>query len=257
MDLIDIKYLFKHILKLNFNQTALNSDLEEWFYFMHIPKTAGTSIRYSLYDQFPSNKVYPNNVDYYIKNNAKYIPPKVFRENHKNILKTDIKLLMGHFGIFPIHNCRNTKPRTFAFFRNPVDRVISELNYHSKKGRRYHGLTLNEKITISKRNNGWLMASQLGYFPKRKNIEEAIENFRYIEVVGLTEYFSESIELLNKTFNWTLSNNYHRNKHKDSLQLKDSHVEEIREFCEVDIVIYQKAKEIFFEKCKAKGIILD
>ncbi|MDF1699160.1 MAG: hypothetical protein P1U56_25120 [Saprospiraceae bacterium] len=254
MDLIDIKYLIKHLVKLNLNQTRLNSNSEEWYYFMHIPKTAGTSIRYMLYDQFSANTVYPNNVDYYFKNNAKYLYPGDFKDHYKDILKPDIKVLIGHYGMFPIRKCRNQKPRTFAFFRNPVNRVISELNYSSKKGRRYDGLTLEEKILESKKTQGREMAAHLGYNPRLNNLEEAIENLNQIDVVGITEYFSESIELLNKTFDWSLPNNYHRNKLKKSIPLDDAYMKEIHEYCEIDRIIYDKAKELFFEKCKAKGI---
>lgn len=254
MDFVDLKFLIKHSLELVSQQKNL-SDLEgEWFYFMHIPKTAGTSLRYALFDQFSATTIYPNNVDYYIKNKAKFISLANFKEEYQLLLSPQVKLLIGHFGLFPINNCRPIKPRTFSFFRDPVQRTISALNYHSQKDRRYSRLNIKDTAATHEDMEGSLMARHLGYIPRKKNIEVVVNNLRELEVVCLTEYFKESIQLLNKTFNWTLSDKYVLNQNRKTTFLKKSKLDDIKKACEVDLEIYKKAKEIFFEKCDANQI---
>lgn len=255
MDLTDVKYIFKHLLELQFQKKADNKE-QDWYYFMHIPKTAGASLRYALFEQFAAHQIYPNNVDYYFKDQAKYIPLNVFRERQTDLIKPDIRLLMGHFGVYPIQNVRKKPPKTFAFFRNPVKRVVSALNYNSKKGRPYYGLSLEEKIEQCRVIEGSMMARNLGYQPKKDNIDAVLKNLEKIDIVCITEYFNESIQLINQIFGWSLPLNVHRNKRQENTPLSEGYMEEIRAFCKADQLVYERAKELFFKACEVKGISL-
>ncbi len=255
MDFTDVKYLFKHLFELNVPR-KINNKSPEWYYFLHIPKTAGTSLRYSLFEQFPATQVYPNNVDYYFKDKAKFIKPAEFKAKHETILHPNIKLLIGHLGLTPLQINKAVPPKTFVFFREPINRTLSALNYNSYKGRHYDNLNLEEKIAMCKKYEGNLYARTLGFRPKKKNIEDAIEQLKKIDVIGITEYYKESIQLINKSFGWNLPYNVHRNSLQKKMVLSDDHLNQIKQFCEPDKVIYSAAKTIFLERCAQKNIVV-
>jgi hypothetical protein len=57
----------------------------EQFFFMHIPKTGGTTFRHMLYNHFPDGTYYPSTQDLW-KNNGSYLDPKQIIKSSKKIL---------------------------------------------------------------------------------------------------------------------------------------------------------------------------
>jgi len=257
VDIHDFKYLVKHLWELT---TAKNSNHlieEDWYYFMHIPKTAGTSIRYALFDQFSGNEIYPNNVDYYLKRRGSYIKYKDFIQKPKAYVTPKIKVLTGHLRLFPIEHCRAKKPKTFTFFRDPVKRIVSSVNYHSINGRRLEKLSLTEKINrIKSKNEGKRMATFFGYDSNENNIEEVLRQIENVDAIGLMEHFDQSLQNINQTFSWDLKSDIHKNKKKAKTTLDPLLLQAIQEACHIDSIVYNHAKKIFLNQCKANGIVI-
>lgn len=253
MDLIDLKYLFKHGRELLTRSTSIETK-DDWFYFIHIPKTAGTSIRYMLYKQFKAIEIYPNNVDFYILNKGKYVTLKDFKSNHNNYITKYTKLLMGHFRLFPVENWKGNPPKTFTFFRDPISRIVSTINYHKKKGRRYENLTEEDIISKIEIKESQQMARTFGYDPIKNNIKETLENISKVDAIGITENMDISIKNINKTFRWQLISNSHRNKSNQGTSQNKGLINKIESLNMIDVVVYNHAKSVFKNQCNYNGI---
>ena len=71
MDISDVPFLLKNVKDHFSRSQSLSEDV--MYYFMHIPKTAGTSFRYSLYDYFNTTSIYPGPIEYFVQQKAQYL----------------------------------------------------------------------------------------------------------------------------------------------------------------------------------------
>lgn len=152
----------------------------ELIFFMHIPKTAGTTLRQIIQQQYGEEHIFPA----YIGVGAATLPEhidklksKLNQELYKQVnqtdsplgqlltqslnqstnqsisspLKPEIKLILGHVG-FGLHEILGRELKYITFLRHPVDRVISWY-YHQQrvKDAKYHQesqyFSLRELIT--------------------------------------------------------------------------------------------------------------
>jgi hypothetical protein len=109
--------------------------------FMHIPKTAGTSIRFAFEKKFSSKE------RIYIYDN----PPGISLDEFQNISAdklSDIRFVHGHFR-FGLHESFQQPAKYYTVLRDPVDRVIS-LYYHYKRnpGNWYHDIIRKEHLGL-------------------------------------------------------------------------------------------------------------
>ena len=247
MDLVDIKYLIKHHKELAFGQKTVREESDEWFYYMHVPKSGGTSLRYALYDEFGAVATYPNLVDYYWRQKGGYVPKQVFYNEPRSYFDDSKRLLIGHYGLFPL-TLRTAKPRVFTILRHPVARVISAINYHSEKGRRFYGMPNSDVIEACKRIECSRIQESIGYKLDHfcsKTINSKLDS---IEVVGILEYLDQSISLLNFEFGWDLKLSSHRNKANQTRSFTDQEKKILKELCEGDIAIYELALQRFMSR---------
>ncbi len=215
------------------------------YYLLHIPKTAGTSLRYDLYDAFPAGAVYPDAWEYYIQNKARYLTRLEINEKQFKQLFLENEIVIGHFGLKPWHLLKEQKPKTLAFFRHPVDRIWSSIRYHSKKGRRYHGKTMVEILEEYDRTEGQMMARMLGYQKKRDNLEECFENLEKLDAIGITEAYDNSLDKINQAFGWQLKSQHKRNSGRLTIPIEGKWQMAITEISDLDLKIYEKAQHLF------------
>ncbi len=256
MDFTDWKYLIRQQVEIW--KPAAPSEGKDWYYFLHIPKTAGTSFRYTLYDQFPAAQTYPNAVEYYLRQKARYIPLAQFRKQPNYFFPDSKKLLIGHYRMFPNQNVRETPPAVITFFRKPVDRYLSSLHYHYQKGRRYEGLPFGAISERHRIGEGSQHARSLGFLPARDNFSQAFENLEKIDGIGLLEYYQASITLFNRKFGWSLKPMWKNVAKKGKrMQLSKRDLEAIEGYCALDNALYERAKQRFFEACEQYGVALE
>ena len=143
MDFSNIKYLIKHGIE-NVTGDSFDRLEEEWYYFMHIPKTAGTTFRYVLYDYFKQTRIYPNYFELLFKQKSQYIGWGKFKEGEDNFFPKGKQLLVGHFGTAPIKQYKDHPPIVLSFVRQPVKRVMSSIIFHQDVTRRFHGLSIDD-----------------------------------------------------------------------------------------------------------------
>lgn len=238
-------------LALPFSRQTKAAD--EWFYFLHIPKAAGTSLRYALYEKFRAHEVYPNNVDYYFRHRAKYISVKQLQQRKEQLFPQWKKLLIGHFQLFPLDkNFRSPPPRSICFLRHPVDRVVSSIDYLRASGRRYQGLSFEQVLSEYGEQEGRLQACSLGYKPRRRNMQQVLENLEKIDVLGVVEHYRRSIQLINREFNWELNSDYRKNVSAKTHGAASDNMlrEQVAAYCELDLTLYEYGLKRFEAHCR-------
>lgn len=157
-------------------------------FFIHIPKTAGTSFREAAIKHWSAKKVLS---DY---GASKHSSPVVTRLVHADrdyhqfnlyLEKQSIKMLSGHA---PVRFYRRIFPanRLITFVRDPVERVISHFRtacqFQSFSGSLEEFCTNPENINLQSRYLAQMPIELIGF-------------------IGLTERFEESLQLFNQQYN--------------------------------------------------------
>lgn len=204
--------------------------------FIHIPKTAGTSFRLAAQACFGTESSFfdysPNSSE-----TSKLIHQFTDAGQDLYILQQAFK---KHNGIFLSGHIPATKFApifasldTITFVRSPVDQVLS--HYH-------HYVRFNN------------YQQNLEYFINEKRFQNihtrmlAGRNLEFFGFIGITEYFSQSIRLINDYYNInlkTLRTNVSEETPEVREKIPDDLIELIKSVNSDDLKLYQKAKSIF------------
>lgn len=243
-------------------------------YFLHIPKTAGQTLSYSVLNQYFSEaEIFPA-VHY----------SGFFGSDFRRL--ADYRLFRGHFYHFFVRMLPQT-PAIITFLRDPVERTISSYEYMRRETGHYLHADAMGYSSLSE----WLQHSRFFYPnsmvtalaadldpfsfvtrvrarlgpnadldaaivshmysrpPGRPELERAKERLASYEFVGLTERFGESVELLRHTFAWPASE-----RHQDYnlaagrvklAELSPKTQELLRQTHELDWELYRFGEELF------------
>jgi len=230
--------------------------------FLHIPKTAGTTLHQVVDRQVPRDQTW------------------AFDETHGfadfqalgEARKAEIRLFKGHM-IFGLHE-RLPGPATyFTLLRDPIERVISE--YHFARTTPTHhlyarihaeGLSLRrvfelgiepmmENAQTRMLSGGWYTA-QFGEC-SREALDAAIDNLEnHFAVVGLTERFDETLLLLKAAFGWRNVFYVRRNvapARPRQSDLSPATLERVRQHNLLDLALYDYAVERFERQMQQAG----
>lgn len=230
----------------------------ETLFFVHIPKTAGTSFRFAaeaafgagqvIYDYGPAshkthsglqeNLYQPQSLTQWGCNHPLVLDAD-FEAVNRWIKAQDMRLFGGHC---VVHKYRHLFPseRTVTFMRNPVDRVVSFYHHHVRQLN--YGGTLRE-FAAEKR-----FANLQSFYTRSTPVSE----FGFI---GITEQYQASIQLFNATYDVALPifdmNQKPARQHDD---LDEDTARWILKHNQEDVERYQEALHCFDERLHRCGL---
>jgi len=232
--------------------------------FQHIPKTAGTTLRYIIQYQFPPSAI----CELYGSSG----PHAQRIDKLKNLSESQrkrIKIINTHLG-FGLHDFLQQPYTYITFLREPVSRAISMYYYYQKtKNPRFLNLSLKEFVQtysgvqngMTKNLAGIVLQSQLSdnnesqeFNCNRETLEIAQRNIQeHFKFIGISERFDESLLILREILGWKIplydksnASQKPRDIEQDTLRL----IETLNEF---DLELYEYAKDIFEDYIKRLG----
>jgi len=231
-------------------------------FFVHIPKTAGTTLGGILVQHYGRDRVFACHPDRSI---VGYTAEDFlsFPAEKRN----KFQLVRGHFG-YGLHEDYQEPYKYITILRDPVDRVISHYYYVLKRTDHYlHKKVTSENISLKdyvtsgmtgEMDNGQLrmLTGPKGYYAKfgtctPELLELAKENLRNdFLVVGISERFDETLLVLREVlgvytpFYLNLKVNNKRPKRE---KISEDVVAAIREHNQLDEELYNFANELMDE----------
>ena len=233
--------------------------------FLHIPKTAGTTLLKIIYRQYPPETVLSFGTDAH-ESVAQF---KALDEESRK----KIRLLHGHMA-YGLHEYLPGPTEYFTVLRDPVARVISYYNFICRTSGHYlydevvgkdlslHALLESELPLMMNDGQVRLLSGVWGepafgevslamLETARKNLADSFI------VVGLTEQFDKTLYLLKEKLNWQQVITYQRqNVSRQGIkenQLPRATVELIKRINRQDIALYACAQDFFNEQCAQQG----
>jgi len=223
--------------------------------FLHIHKTAGTTLRQIIDSQYGQQNVltfYNQNSNHLIDNLDSLL-----------IVNPRYKALIGHFN-FGVHN-KISFPTTYTtFLRHPVARTISHykewLVNHPNWLLDENGNTqsLIENIHSNPENYSDYQCKMLtqsnGVANNIKSLGQmALDNLlTYFSGIGLVEYFEESIILLSKNLGWKPINYKALNVKNIDMEITPELIELVLSINKQDMFLYEEMEKRLIHKIKAK-----
>lgn len=212
-------------------------------YFLHIPKTAGTTLRLMLEAQLHEKEIYP------------------YRNQRHPRIPVTHELVSGHF---PYWLCKKMDPEfdhafKITILREPVERYLSYLR--AKKQTNENVLDL-EAVMKQKKRSFWLLDNALCHnlssdptLEGEALLENAKQNLQQIDCVLFFNHFEEDVTELFHRLGIDLNEGYSgcridipRMNTTEKEPASEALLEKIRKANELDIQLYEYAKSHLSKK---------
>jgi hypothetical protein len=247
------------------------SSTPQTVFFVHIPKTAGTSLSVVLQGMYPPERTY--HID-----NSRYEDSS---EDFKRLSaheKAQFSLVDGHM-YYGLYTSMPHESSHFTMLRNPVKRLVSLYNYGLQtRSVSWRARMIEEKPTFidfvkghytNTADNGiarFLSAHNLSIVPYGQcdsdTANQAIANLKSnFSAIGFLEVFDQSLLLLKNALAWTSQPLYKRRNVTPRLnlgdlklvkfsQLTEADLEQIEDYVKWDKVVCQAARGMFVESLR-------
>jgi hypothetical protein len=219
--------------------------------FLHLPKTAGTTLNRLIEWEYRLSEMYS-------------VDPVLFQWSAAHMRKLPLprlrktRMFKGHM-LFGLHQTLPQSSTYITVLRDPVERVLSA--FYFMRSYKLHPLywklrrekwTIDEFVERLTRDNVQckIIAGADYHAPCTEAISEKASQHlsQYFSVVGLSERFEESLALMKLRFGWQLKSyssfNVTRTRPKKG-DLSSTTLDLIRERNRFDIALYQHAATLF------------
>ena len=219
--------------------------------FLHLPKTAGTTLNRLIEWEYPLSAMYS-------------IDPVLFEWSAAHLRKLPLarlrktRMFKGHM-LFGLHEILPQPSTYITVLRDPVERVLSA--FYFMRSYRLHPLywklrrekwTIEEFVQRSTRDNVQckIIAGADYHAPCTEAILEKASHHlnEHFSVVGLSERFEESLALMKLRFGWQLKSyssfNVTRSRPKRG-DLSSTTLDLISDRNRFDVALYQHAATLF------------
>lgn len=236
--------------------------------FLHIPKTAGSTLGYPMHRQYPRESIFLIDGNYPEKSVQKFLSLPIEERNQYSCIS-------GHIP-FGLHQHISQDVHYVTILRDPVERLISLYHHilHEETHYLYQAVT-SEQMTlldfVSSRlstelcNDQTRRISGLGEWNQKTDqtrvdehvFQKALENIEtFFPVIGLTEMFDHSLLLMKDAFSWK-NVFYSRRKVAKSrpsqAEIHSEVINVIKKRNRYDILLYHYAQQRLEEQIKEKG----
>lgn len=214
------------------------------FFFIHIPKTGGTSFRQMLQTQFKPDEIFPN--ENLIRKLKGYPYLNELNEIYQDKI-SNVSLLVGHYPL-SAYQLLSNDVKLLTFFREPVSRAVSFIRYYKKTNQDYKNSSLEEIFNseINQLSNMQVKIISSIFNDNNKNrINVAIENLNRLDFFGISEDFNTSIKIAEKQFCWNLGVIKKVNITNSSIDIPENLINQIIECNQEDIALYNVVKSNF------------
>jgi hypothetical protein len=228
-------------------------------FFLHMPKTAGTTLEHYIEGNMQNASICPHTV-----------MPQILPLSAKELAAFD--LIHGHFN----YNLLERLPKdtqTITMLRSPVARAISHLKhirsnksptFWMKKYLPINDMTLDEmvqeevvqkficdyqlrRLAVDVNLNEFKepMVLHTPFRLEQHHLDLGKKRLESFDAIGITERFSDSVKLLNKTFNWQEAveiPSLNVSPTKDEISEKS--IQKIKELTSLDQALYEHADAI-------------
>jgi hypothetical protein len=209
--------------------------------FIHIPKTAGTSLRLLLESNYKETE-----------RRAIYSHQDLDEQLASALNDPKVKCIYGHFPLRPI--IAESNATVVTLFREPIARSMSHYNHYSKRMNEKHaqlmeGIDSPEDFTKLVQSNNRQTAFMSGYLNQKEFLEDkdvlekALANFDRLDAVGFTEHYAASIAYFGEQFGWKNTLVEHHNSGGEKKEVAAKAVWESMN--EYDLPLYDQAIERF------------
>ncbi len=238
----------------------LDTKSTETVIFLHIHKTAGTTLHHIIDRQYPPEQ------DFFIRTTNDYQKFLTFDTEQR----AQYRLIRGHMD-FGIHELLPNSAVYFTVLRDPIERVISYY-FHIKNTPQHYCYELAnrwdlqtfleqgvDKLMANAQTRMWANGRpDLGFGECTPDVlEDAKRNLQqYCAVVGLAEYFDETLLLLKDHFSWRNVFYVRKNVSVNRLRQHDLPQETLavlKKFNQLDVAFYQFGRELFEKQIRQQG----
>lgn len=222
--------------------------------FLHIPKTAGKSLRNVLIKQYWGNKMF-----YFYPN-----PTSEELEALRHLTdEKDVKVVLGHYR-YGVHEYLRRPYTYLTFIRNPIDQVISHYYHLVRSDKEVHQRIIEKNRSLrSFADFEWAKNLQTAFITGTQDIREiekdpegalTLAKKRLSEDIyqfGVTEKFDESLLLFREKLGWKnlVYQRFNVAKNRpENHQLNDEDLQKIRKNNQLDLRLYEFGRALFDQR---------